>query len=197
MDAGIDSVKPPTDSLDRRFHPARTQLCPQSHARLTQFAFSDRSHSIPMLSERRKNTDETNCSLGIRHGRKFRGELSFTWYGRKVNESSQNYGLRNQCCRRSSQTDSRRCLLQTLGLRGQWARIPRCRACRLRLANAVNVAFVGSYFQSRRISILQKPWPKLAIPAVVTVLGSDAHLGYAALRITLRFCSRYREFPTT
>jgi len=65
------------------------------------------------------------------------------------------------------------------------------------LASTVQCRGVRSYFQSRWISIFQNSWPKLAIRAVVTVRGSGAQLGCTALRITLRLCSRYREFPTT
>jgi len=48
---------------------------------------------------------------------------------------------------------------------------------------------VGSYFQSRRISIFQNSWPRLAVRAVVTVPRSGAHFGCTALWVTLRLCS--------
>jgi len=34
-------------------------------------------------------------------------------------------------------------------------------------------------------------------PPPLAVRQSGTHIGCTALRITLRFCSRYREFPTT
>ena len=56
-----------------------------------------------------------------------------------------------------SQTDSRRCLRQTLGLRGHcWARIPPCRASHLRLAETVNVVLPVHTF-----SLVESPFSKI------------------------------------